>query len=130
MITLSKKQGGEKEPTIALINIVFLMLIFFMVAGTLAPPIDPDLKLVDTDALEQTAPPDALVIHSDGCLSYRNEPVASVDSYFDSLTDEKKELPVRIVPDRALMAKDLVRLGQQLTAAGAQGIMIVAERGE
>lgn len=35
------RQKSEREPTIALINIVFLMLVFFMVAGTLAAPLDP-----------------------------------------------------------------------------------------
>ncbi|HBT01217.1 MAG TPA: biopolymer transporter ExbD, partial [Citreicella sp.] len=34
------RQKTEREPTIALINIVFLMLIFFLVAGTLAQPLD------------------------------------------------------------------------------------------
>ena len=42
------KSKPQREPTIALINIVFLMLVFFMVAGTLAQPLDPDLKLVET----------------------------------------------------------------------------------
>ncbi|HBR39356.1 MAG TPA: biopolymer transporter ExbD, partial [Sulfitobacter pontiacus] len=37
------KSKPQREPTIALINIVFLMLVFFMVAGTLAQPLDPDL---------------------------------------------------------------------------------------
>ncbi len=30
------RTASKREPTIALINIVFLMLVFFMVAGTLA----------------------------------------------------------------------------------------------
>ena len=53
-----RKKG---EPTIALINIVFLMLIFFLVAGTLAQPLDGDLELVATSDLEGREPPEALV---------------------------------------------------------------------
>ena len=53
-----RKKG---EPTIALINIVFLMLIFFLVAGTLAQPLDGDLELVETSDLEGREPPEALV---------------------------------------------------------------------
>ena len=41
-----RRQGTRREPTIALINIVFLMLVFFMVAGTLSTPLDKDVPLV------------------------------------------------------------------------------------
>ena len=40
-----KRQKKHREPTIALINVVFLMLIFFLVAGRIAPPLDADLQL-------------------------------------------------------------------------------------
>ena len=69
---------GGREPTIALINIVFLMLVFFMVAGALAPPLDPALTLVKTADLDTVPPPDALVVHPDGRLAYRGEDVGSV----------------------------------------------------
>jgi biopolymer transport protein ExbD len=49
------RQG--REPTIALINIVFLMLIFFLVAGTLAAPLDKELKLVSTARIARTVRP-------------------------------------------------------------------------
>ena len=44
MIRVRKRP--TREPTIALINIVFLMLIFFLVAGTLARPLERELRLV------------------------------------------------------------------------------------
>ena len=34
---MGKPKVNRREPTIALINVVFLMLVFFMVAGTIAP---------------------------------------------------------------------------------------------
>ena len=63
------------EPTIALINIVFLMLIFFMIAGALAPPLDARVELVDTADLDGRAPPDAAVVLADGSLLLREQPV-------------------------------------------------------
>jgi len=63
-----------RDPTITLINIVFLMLIFFLIAGTIAPPLDPGLELVDTSGLEGREPPDALVLLKDGTLSFRGAP--------------------------------------------------------
>jgi biopolymer transport protein ExbD len=71
----------RREPTIALINVVFLMLVFFMVAGALAPPLDPTLSLVDTAELEGRPPPDALVLHADGRLSYRGAALGDAAAY-------------------------------------------------
>ena len=58
----------QREPTIALINVVFLMLVFFLIAGTVAAPIDDELSLIKTRDLDGTSPPEGLVIHADGRL--------------------------------------------------------------
>ncbi|MFW2544428.1 ExbD/TolR family protein [Primorskyibacter sp. 2E107] len=123
-----RRARTEREPTIALINIVFLMLIFFLVAGTLAVPLDRDLRLVNTETLAGQAPPDALVVNRDGRLSYRGGPVADAAAFINSL-DTPARARVRVVPDRALPAADLVALGRALRIAGAQSVVIVTERG-
>ena len=115
------------EPTIALINIVFLMLIFFMVAGTLAPPLDPDLKLVDTKTLEGRDPPNALVMTADGALRFRGQTVDGPEPYLATLNDRSQ---ARVVPDRAAPAADLIALAQRLKAAGAEQVFIVSERAQ
>jgi len=118
---------AQREPTIALINIVFLMLLFFMVAGTLAQPLDRSLDLVRTADLEGRAPPDALVIHPDGRLVYRGADQLDVAAYLEGLPDEQRDV-IRLVPDRALPAADLVALTRDLRAAGAQRVILVTER--
>ncbi len=118
---------AQREPTIALINIVFLMLVFFMVAGTLARPLDRSLDLVRTADLEGRAPPDALVIHPDGRLVYRGADQLDVAAYLEGLPDEQRDV-IRLVPDRALPAADLVALTRDLRAAGAQRVILVTER--
>jgi biopolymer transport protein ExbD len=117
----------HREPTIALINIVFLMLVFFMVAGTLAQPLDPALTLVKTRDLEGRAPPDALVVHADGRIAYRGIDQQDAATFISNLTEEEKAV-VRLVPDRALPAHLLVRLTRELRASGAQKVMLVTER--
>ncbi len=116
------------EPTIALINVVFLMLVFFMVAGTIAPPMDQDLRLVRTSDLEGRAPPDTLVVHSDGSLTYRGKAIASAQAFYAARPADARE-EVRIVPDRALPALTMVNLARDLRAAGASSVMIVTQRG-
>jgi biopolymer transport protein ExbD len=119
---------AQREPTIALINIVFLMLVFFMVAGTLSQPLDRTLELVRTADLDGHAPPDALVIHPDGRLAYRQTVPQSAAAFMASLAPDQREV-VRIVPDRTLPAAKLVTIARDLRAAGAQRVLIVTERG-
>lgn len=115
----------KSEPTIALINVVFLMLIFFMVAGTLAQPLEPDLKLVNVADLETTAPPDALVITASGDLMFRGTPVEDATPYLNTL---EPGATARIVPDRESPAARLVTVAQALQAAGAEKVVIVTEK--
>lgn len=118
----------HREPTIALVNIVFLMLVFFLVAGTIARPLDPGLALVRTVDLEGAPPPDALVLHPDGRLSFNGDAVASESAFLAALPDSARD-PVRVMPDRDLPARRLVAVAGALRAAGAGRILIVTERG-
>ncbi|WP_323370638.1 ExbD/TolR family protein [Sulfitobacter sp. F26204] len=116
-----------KEPTIALINIVFLMLIFFMVAGTLSPSMDDDITLVDTQALEGAEPPDALVIDKTGQLRHRGIVLTSAAAYLDRPDSRPRDV-VRLLPDRDLSATQLLAISAELRAAGAGRIILVTER--
>ena len=121
------KRKAQREPTIALINIVFLMLVFFMVAGTLAQPIEQDLNLIETRALDGRAPPDALLVHPDGRMSFAGQDITSAAAFVATL-DEDARTTVRLLPDRALPAKTLVRLTRELRAAGAGRVLLVTQR--
>lgn len=122
------RSRSDREPTTALINIVFLMLIFFLVAGTLAPSLDKDLRLVRTKDLDPQAPADALVVHPDGRLSMRGVTVIDAATYYAEL-DEDARKRVRVVPDQDLPASALVAVGRDLRSAGADSVVIVTERG-
>lgn len=116
------------EPTIALINIVFLMLIFFLIAGSLAPPLDPDLKLVSTSDLDGREPPDALVITAEGRSLYRGQEV-SPETYIAEIAGGQEAPEIRIVPDRDLPVETLLTVGRALQEAGAAKLFVVTERG-
>ncbi len=122
------KAKPQREPTIALINIVFLMLVFFMVAGTLSQPLDPALTLVQTRDLEGRAATDALVIHANGRLSHMGRDQADAFAFVTGLNEGARAV-VRVVPDRALPAQKLVALTRDLRAAGAQKVVLVTEQG-
>lgn len=114
------KIGSKREPTIALINVVFLLLVFFLIAGTLAPPVDDRLTLVKAANLQETPPPDGVLILSDGTLLKDGNPASIQDAVVaDSV--------VRIVPDRDLPAAMLLDISRQLRTAGAKSVIIVTE---
>ena len=124
---LRKSQvSSRREPTIALINIVFLMLIFFLIAGTLVTPLEADLKLVNTSELEGTAPPDALVLNAAGQLSFRGE--VTTPSAYMATASEAESAYIGLVPDRAVPAATLVQIASELKAAGAGAVVIVTEK--
>ncbi|WP_179381011.1 ExbD/TolR family protein [Jannaschia marina] len=126
MIARRPTARHRAEPTIALINVVFLMLIFFLVAGTVAPPLRPDLTLARVAGLDGRAPPDALVLDAAGALWFRG---AATDpaAHLETLGAEGRA--VRIVPDRAVPASRLVEVTLALRAAGAEQVFVVTERG-
>lgn len=112
-----------RDSTIALINVVFLMLIFFLIAGTVAPPLDPELELVDTEGLEGREPPDALVLHQDGTLSFRGRQIEP-----GVYMEDHGEGPVRVVPDRNASGPRLIEVTGELRRLGASGVVLVTER--
>ena len=114
----------------AMLNIVFLMLIFFIVAAQIAPPLDGDVRLVSTAELENREPPDALVIMPDGLMKYRGAlvtPAHYVTIKQESAPNDLKA--IRLVPDRELPAVKLIDIGRQLRGLGAEKIMLVTEQG-
>lgn len=121
---------AKPEPTIALINIVFLMLIFFIVAAQIAPPLDGEVDLVSTESLDNRQPPDALMVMPDGLMKYRGAlvtPAHYVTIKQESAPDDIKE--IRLVPDRELPAAKLIDIGRELRRLGAEKIMLVTEQG-
>jgi biopolymer transport protein ExbD len=123
--TRSRPKG---EPTIALINVVFLMLVFFLVAGSLASPLDPEISLVALDELEGRHPPNALMLHADGTVTWRGE---TIDPAHFTLPDDAQDRPghLRLIPDRDLPAARLMEIAAALQSVGAEELFIVTERG-
>ena len=119
----------RSEPMIALINIVFLMLVFFLVTAAIAPPLDRSVSLVEATRLNGRAPPDAAVIRADGTMLYRGVEITSEAYLTARLSEMSGQTGLRLVPDRELPAARLVAIAAELRRAGAEEVWIVTERG-
>ena len=86
-------------------------------------PLDPDLNLVDTSDLKGREPPDALVLHRDGRITFRGKDI-DLQSYMDG----REPGAVRIVPDRAASGPRLVEVTGDLRRLGATSVYVVTEK--
>lgn len=132
MSFVAKRRGGGSEPTLPLINIVFLMLIFFLVAAQVARPLDADLSLVKMDDPNVIPPSDALVLHKDGRLTWLGSTV-TIDEGLAAMRDMQKDSEdaeqLRIMPDRDAPALELLKIARTAhTTSQTQKVMIMTEK--
>ena len=125
------RKSRQMENTIALINIVFLMLIFFLIAGTIAPSVAPEVSAVKTSKAEATEPDEMLGLRADGTLIHRGE-VTTPEAYAEWLkagaSGNGAEPEIRLLPDRELPADKLLETVSDLSAASGARIVIISER--
>lgn len=120
---LSPRPRARGEPTIALINIVFLMLVFFLVAGQVARPVDREVVLVDAAVAAARVPDDVLVLRADGTILWRSAPVKLED-----FAAAQPDGPLRLLPDRNVPARELIALASTLRAAKGREVRLVTAR--
>lgn len=117
----------KAEPTVALINVVFLMLVFFLVAGQISASFERDLRLVDAETRPAAAPDDALAVLADGRTLWRG--AETTPEHFAAAQLGATGGELRLMPDRALPAGQLLEIAARLRAAGATQVRIVTLRG-
>lgn len=121
---IKSPRNRSSDPTLTLINVVFLMLTFFLLAGTIAPRPQPKLRLLHLHGAPLT-PPDTLAILSDGSLIWQGKP-ATVAQYLAG--QSAHPLTARLMPDADLPAVRLVEVAHQMRKGGAAEVRLVAER--
>ncbi|MEM9330752.1 MAG: biopolymer transporter ExbD [Pseudomonadota bacterium] len=125
----SQNHRKEKDSTIALINIVFLMLIFFLIAGTIVPPLDNQVTPIVSEVEQNADLENALSVRANGDTYYQGKPISPEDYFADLQLDiENAGKPVRVLSDKELKAVDLVDIINRLQAAGAASVRVVTER--
>ena len=122
----ASKAKPPREPTIALINIVFLMLIVFLIAGTIALPSETDIELVSLADLEGTAPAETLASYPDGRAVGQGADV--MPETFEIPATDGEDRVLRLLPDRNLPAWKLIEIAATLEARGATNLRVVTER--
>ncbi|MEM9278714.1 MAG: biopolymer transporter ExbD [Pseudomonadota bacterium] len=119
----------EKDSTIALINIVFLMLVFFLIAGTIVPPLDNQINPVLSEVEKNAELENTLSVRANGETFYQGKQTSPAEFISEFLRDiENTNRPVRVLSDRELSAVMLVDVINQLQSAGAPSVHVITQR--
>lgn len=133
-----RRQTNSDDALIPLINIVFLMLIFFMIAGSIsrsdAIKIQPPLAASDNplDGLNQPLSINVL-LPAEGELHINDTPtaMAAVTDHIQSLIGENSDIEaveVLIKVDADTPVPELQELLQQIKAAGLKQVSLATQR--
>ncbi|QFS83640.1 Biopolymer transport protein ExbD/TolR [Roseivivax sp. THAF40] len=113
----------SREAVVPMINVVFLLLVFFLLTAQIAPvaPFEVTLPEAEAEETAQTAPL-PLFVATDGRLSHG-------DLRGDAaLAAAVAAGPVRLEADTRLPAQALAKLLARLTEAGAEEVITIATR--
>ena len=122
-----------KEPAIVpLVNVVFLLLIFFMLVGrlTVPQPLDVDAPVSMTGGPTDNRRTVFILISADGRMALEDKEMEQdlLLSAVAKLMDEDPTLEVKVKADARLDAVRLIRLMEFLREAGVGRLTLLAER--
>ncbi|RAH96586.1 biopolymer transporter ExbD [Acuticoccus sediminis] len=120
-----RRRKEAAESTIPLINVVFLLLVFFLVAGTLSAPRDSTVDLATAEAFDPAAlDPQAIYVDASGALRVAGTAMDAAAA----LARIEGEGAVVVVPDRTLEAGVLLARLAELRQATERPIRILTRR--
>ncbi len=120
--------SGPQQPTrvretiLPMINVAFLLLVFFLLTATIAPAPPVDLTLPDAAGRAARAAPEALFIAADGRVFYAG---LEGSVAFEALAAGVGDGPLEIRADAALDAGQLAGILPRLAAIGVGEIALV-----
>lgn len=117
------------ENTIPLINVVFLMLIFFLLAGSVARDdarrITPPLDIAEDERIRSTG---ALVVDRQGMTRAQERAVSVEDWVAARKESERAADPVKIAVDADLEADKLEKVLKALSDAGEKQVVLITRK--
>ncbi len=121
------------ENVVPLINVVFLLLVFFMLTGTLAPPspLEVELPRAEGPFLDTEPDPDTpvLTLSASGVLALAGDPLTGPALSRRDLVEALGAGAVALRADARTPARILLPLLDDLEQAGVAQIDLVIERG-
>ena len=119
--TRPRRRPGEN--IVPMINVVFLLLIFFLMSARIAPP-DPFEVTPPVSAAEQDASArDTLFVSARGILHFDGRTGAAA---LTAIAERDNQTPLSLRADATFPASDLAALLAQLAALGVRDTVLIA----
>lgn len=110
------------ESIVPMINVVFLLLIFFLMTAQFTPSEPFDVTVPQTSAGTTSTAEDTLYISASGVVHFQGLQGTAV---FDALRAQSPDTPLRLRADARLPAQDLARIMRTLAAQGLGQVELV-----
>lgn len=126
-----KRFQHDDENLMPMINIVFLLLVFFMIAGSLQSQDTLDVVAVKTDAKHKSKLDDQrLVVTANGEIGVSGEvfTLAELPTRLPQLVDAEAMASLQVKADASLTAATLHALLAALREAGVEKVRLLADR--
>lgn len=127
------RKPDQSEQTLPLVNIVFLLLIFFMIAGKLTEPDAFEIALPEsTSEASPERLPVTVSISADGRLAVQGEELELDDlqSYLKSQESADETLSVRLKADGTVDAQRVIEVMDRLRNAGIEKVWMLTTSGD
>lgn len=115
-----RRRRGEN--IVPMINVVFLLLIFFLMTAQIVPPAPFDVTPPRSTAADPAAEPDTLYLSATGALAYEG---AFGEDALAALGARDSTVPLTLRADASLSAVTLATLLPKLAAAGVRETRLI-----
>ena len=121
-----QQRRPRSEPIVPMINVVFLLLIFFLMSAQITPPDPFDMTPPQSAADNDLRSNDTLYLSEDGGLWYEG---LEDEAVWNALSVRADDTPLRIKADQAMPARVLADVLPKLAANGVdETVLVVGDR--
>lgn len=117
MIRLDRTSSKARESVVPMINVAFLLLIFFLMVAVIVPPQPFAVTPPEASGQSEAPAPETLFVNEDGDLAFGAH---RGDAVFAALSETR----IRVRADAKLDASELARILTRLREAGVTSIEI------
>lgn len=125
MMLHSPPKRRPRESVVPMINVVFLLLIFFLMTAQIPPPDPFDLTLPEASAKDPAEGQQILYISADGQMAMGD---LQGEEVLDAIPALAAGETLMIRADRAVAASQIAALLPRLAARGMRHVALVSER--
>lgn len=125
-----RRPDQTEERILPLINVVFLLLIFFMIAGSLTVTEPFEVLPPESQSQGEHEPDSMVILMGDKNRFALNNQIMDRDGLLAELrsrTEQQPEVLVTVKAENSLPANQLVRFTQELNAAGLNKLRLLTQ---